>query len=206
MYKTFILIILLALTACRKPAPTASDYANIDSAKDPIQVSYSGDPIIREVAKGTFTITPVAMYTLAGVMVSKRNYNSGWESELSPMDFAMAWGDMADSDYDEFMSYRQNGRWYYWNYKAGSPVQNPYISTHTSNNHIIPANDNVMLAAKSVDEGDEIILEGYLVNIKGTYKGQKVWWNTSTSRSDKGNHSCEVFYVTKLKIDSDVFE
>ncbi len=55
-------------------------------------------------------------------------------------------------------------------------------------------------------EQDRVVLEGVLVNIKGTYKGQPVTWNTSLSRTDTGSASCELFYVSKARIDTKVYE
>ena len=45
-----------------------------------------------------------------------------------------------------------------------------------------------------------------VVNIKGTYKGQPVVWNTSLSRTDTGTASCELVYVSKVRIDTKIYE
>ena len=81
-----------------------------------------------------------------------------------------------------------------------------YIITHSANNHIIPATENVQRALKIIKKRDRVVLEGYLVNLKGTYKGREVRWNTSLSRTDTGNGSCELFYVSKVRIDTRVYE
>ena len=55
-------------------------------------------------------------------------------------------------------------------------------------------------AVLTVKEGDRIRLLGFLVNVDGVEEsGRKVWWRTSLSRSDEGNHSCEVFWVTEVQ-------
>lgn len=64
----------------------------------------------------------------------------------------------------------------------------PYIINHSSNNHIIPATENLRKAVKSIKTGRKIVLEGFLVNLTGTYERQTVWSDTSMSRSDTGDH------------------
>jgi hypothetical protein len=80
------------------------------------------------------------------------------------------------------------------------------VVTHSSNNHIIPDNENIHRAIKSINKKDEVILEGWLVNLKGVYRGKNVFWNTSLSRNDTGNGSCELFYLLKVRINNKVYE
>ncbi|MBR1701545.1 MAG: hypothetical protein IJ716_06265 [Lachnospiraceae bacterium] len=43
-------------------------------------------------------------------------------------------------------------------------------------------------------------LKGYLVNLDGSKPdGTTFYWNSSTTRSDSGAHSCEVIYVTGVE-------
>jgi hypothetical protein len=59
----------------------------------------------------------------------------------------------------------------------------------------------VLLAKKN----DKIVLEGFLVNVSGKYKGGNVSWRSSHSRTDTGNGSCEIMYVTGVKLDTNVY-
>jgi hypothetical protein len=186
---------------------TGLDPDEIDTSRDPIQTSYKSDePIIREIKNGHFTITPVAGYKILGMVVAKETYPSGWEGEISPVDLAIVWGRLAESEYDRYISYSQSNRWYFYQYKAGSPFDNSFVISHSANNHIIPASENIHEAVKTIGKKDKVVLEGFLVNIKGTYKRQPVTWNTSLSRTDTGNGSCELFYVSKVRIDTKVYE
>ena len=90
--------------------------------------------------------------------------------------------------------------------RPGPPFDRTYIARHSSNNHIIPATENVLKAVRSVGKRQKIVLEGLLVNLQGSYKGQRVWWSTSLTRDDSGDHSCELFYVTKVRIDNNVYQ
>ncbi len=186
---------------------TGLDPDEIDTSQDPIQTSYKSDvPIIREFKNGLFTITPIAEYKISGVMVSKETYSSEWEGKISPADLAMVWGKLAEPEYDRYITYSQRNRWYFYKYKPGSPFDNAYVISHSGNHHIIPANENVHRAIKTIKRKEKVVLEGFLVNIKGTYKGRTVTWNTSLSRTDTGNGSCELFYVSKVRIDTKVYE
>jgi hypothetical protein len=186
---------------------TGLDTDEIDTSRDPIQTSHKSDePIIRENKNGDFTMTSVAKYKISGIVVGKEAYSSGWKGEISPVDLTLVWGKLAEPNYDRYITYSQRNRWYFYQYKAGSPFDNSFVISHSGNNHIIPANENIHGAVKTIREKDKVVLEGFLVNIKGTYKGQPVTWNTSLSRKDTGNGSCELFYVFKVRIDTKVYE
>ena len=183
------------------------DPDEIDTSRDPIQVPFKADePIIREIKNGYFIITPVTEYRLSGVVVGKGTYSSDWGGEISPVDLAISWGRLAQPESSQYIKYTQGNRWYLYQYKPGSPFDNSYIISHSSNNHIIPATENIRRAVKAVRKKDKIVLEGFLVNVKGIYKEQPVAWNTSLSRTETGSGSCELFYVSKVRIDTKVYE
>jgi hypothetical protein len=205
----FILTILFLcfLSGCGRPKLTGVETDKIDTSQDPVQTSTkSDDPIIREIKNGHFAITPVAEYKISGVVVSKETYSSNWDGEISPVDLTIVWGKLAEPEYDRNITYSQRNRWYFYQYKPGSLFDNSYVIAHSGNHHIVPANENVHMAIKTIKEKDRVGLEGFLVNLKGTYKGQTVTWNTSLSRTDTGNGSCELFYVSKVRIDTKVYE
>jgi len=205
----FILTILFLcfLFGCDRPKMTGIESDEIDTSRDPIQSSYkSDDHIIREIKNGHFAITPVAEYKISGMVVSKETYSSNWDGKISPVDLAIAWGKLAEPDWDKYITYSLRNRWYFYQYKPGSPFDNSFVISHSANNHIIPANENIHEAIKTIGKKDKVVLEGVLVNIKGTYKGEPVIWNTSLSRKDTGNGSCELFYVSKVRIDTKIYE
>jgi hypothetical protein len=70
---------------------------------------------------------------------------------------------------------------------------------------MVPATDNIRRALKSIKTNDLITAQGYLINITGKAGGRNVWWSTSTSRSDSGDHSCEIIYVEKLRVRDKVY-
>jgi hypothetical protein len=209
-YKTpplFLTILLLLLFGCDRPKPTGVQFDKIDTSHDPVQSPYkSEEPIVVEIKKSVFNLTPLAEYKVSGKVVSKKSYSDDWDGEISPVDLAIVWGQLAEPGYGRYITFWHSHRWYNYKWKEGSPVDTSYIVTHSSNNHIIPANENICRAIKTIKKKDRIVLEGFLVNLKGSYKGQRVTWNTSLSRNDTGYGSCELFYVNKVRIDMKVYE
>jgi len=202
-----LIIILLFIPGCDRPELTGVEFEKIDTSSDPVQTPFvSEGPMIREIKNGLFTMTPLAEYKLSGVVVSKKSYSDDWNSKISPVDLAIVWGKLAEPEHSIYIVYRQRNRWYFYEYKAGSPLDASYVITHSANNHIIPANENVRRAIKTIKKKDRVALKGFLVNINGTYKGRTVIWNTSLSRTDTGNGSCELFYVSKVRIETRIYE
>jgi hypothetical protein len=201
------ILFLCFFSGCNRATPTEIDLDKIDTSQDPTQESRTSDePIIKEFKSGRFTMIPSAEYKISGLVVSKKTYSSGWDGELSPVDLAIAWGKLADPENGRYITYSQGYRWYHYKWKEGAPVDPSYIISHSSNSHIIPANKNIYRAIKTIKRKDRVVLKGYLVNIRGTHRGQTVTWNTSLSRTDTGNGSCELFYVSHVRIETKVYE
>jgi len=207
LFSLILTFLLLFFLGCEKPHVTGVESEGIDTSQDPVQSSLSfHEPIIKEMKGGRFTFTPLAEYKLTGMVVSKESYSSGWESMISPYDLAIVWGKLAEPRYDRYLSYSQRNRWYFYTYKKGCPLDESYIVSHSSNNHIIPDNENIRRALKTIKRKDKVILEGFLGNVKGVYKGQGFYWNTSLARNDTGNGSCELIYVYKIRINENLYE
>jgi len=196
--------------------PSASDLSAIDLTQDPAQErGISEPPVFMNFKDAIIKIQPAAAYRISGLVVSKHAYpgstfgcaESGtWGDRISPYDFLMIWGDVTKPENRKHIKFNQEVRWYHYHYDADSPLREDYISKHSSNNHFIPANQNIRYAADKVKIGEAVTLEGFLVNISGTYRESEIWWNTSLTREDTGASSCEVFYVTRLKIGSNIYE
>ena len=212
MAKILIIILILFALFCagyyyiNKPTLTEEDFIAIDTSNEPGQYPLlSNEPFIISKKNINLQITQLALYNISARVLSKKNYSDGWAGKISPVDFALGWGDVSLLENLEHIKFKQIMRWYRYNYDATCPLTQDYIETHSSNHHIIPANPNISKAIKSIKKSDIIELEGYLVNVYGTYKGKKVWWNTSLSRYDKGDGSCEIIYVEKVKIGTKVY-
>lgn len=207
LFSFALILLFLFLLGCERPTITGVESEGIDTSQDPVQSSLSSsEPILKEIKNGSFILTPIAEYRLAGMVVSKESYSNGWESMISPYDLAIVWGKLTEPQYEQFISYSQRNRWYFYRYKKDFPLGEAYIISHSSNNHIIPESENIRRAIKTIKKKDRVILEGFLVNVKGTYKGQTIYWITSLSRTDTGNGSCEIIYLSKIRINENLYE
>jgi hypothetical protein len=206
-WRCSLLVVLLVFSCvgCIGPASTGVAHGVINTSGDPLQVITDLKPITLTKDGYAFTLTPRAYYTAPVVVVRKESYSTGWQSELSPFDAVFAWGDMAEPGADSYVRYVQGSRFYWFTYTAGSPFDGAYITSHTSNNHLIPANDNVYAAVRSIPDGEKAVFSGFLVDVDGAYGNREVWWRTSLDRADTGNGACEIFYVTSVRIGDDVF-
>jgi hypothetical protein len=202
-----ILFLCLLFSGCNRPQTTGVEFDEIDTSQEPLQIAVpSQEPIILEGKETELKITPVAIYKIAALVVGTESYSYGWTAKISPVDLALAWGKLADPEFRKYVSYSLSNRWVSFKLKEGSPFDAAYVICHASNNHIIPATRNVWYAVKTIREKKKVVLEGFLVSVSGTYGGKTVWWNTSLSRIDSGDGSCELFYVTKARIGNRVYE
>ena len=199
-YLICLCIVVSLVNGCSKPEPTAVEHEEIDTSKDPLQTPANPEDIITlEIKDGFFQLKPMAKYRASVMVMSKKSYSYGWTGEIAPIDLALAWGKLTDPRYDEHIDYRQSDRWYYFEYDSESPLSGGYIGDHSANNHIIPATENLYKALKSIKKKQKVVLEGYLVNLKGTYEGGEVFWNSSLTRKDHGANACELFFVKRRK-------
>lgn len=148
-------------------------------------------------------VTPRAHYRIAARVLSTERYFRGWQSDVSPLDLALGWGDMSDPGVDQWINWQQGGRWYFWQWSADSPYDNQAIRSETANVHIVPGTPNLRRALLALDRGDVIALTGWLVDIDGPSGAR---WGTSVSRSDVGDGSCELLYVTELRTTNRVYQ
>jgi len=144
---------------------------------------------------GGVKLTPRARYRIAARVLSRERYRFGWRADVSPVDLALGWAALGDPNVDRWIDWSQGGRWYFWQWSAGSPYQNDAIRHQSANVHVVPANDNLRRALLAVDADDLVQLSGWLVDLEGPERDR---WRTSLSRTDRGNRSCELLYVTEL--------
>lgn len=201
-----ILFLFLITLSCEKAIVSKQVSGKPSAEPDPEQeLIINPDPIIISNDFGKFIITPVAEYSISARVVSTRSYSDKWNASLSQVDLALVWGKMSDKSIDEFISYKQRNRWYYYKYSPEFPLDNNYIITHSSNNHIIPSTYNLSLALKEIRKNDLVEIKGFLVKISGFAGKKKVFWGTSTSRKDNGDRSCELIYAKSIRINDKIF-
>jgi hypothetical protein len=149
--------------------------------------------------KGDYTISPLAQYDVTARVLSTHSYDGDRESDVSPIDFALGWGDMADRDMLEQLSVSQRDRWYFVRWR-NAPVKAQDVIVNSANTHLIPANDEIRDRLAAVEPGDVVRLRGYLVKVRAS----DGWtWTSSTARTDTGDGSCEVLWIEGVEVYSD---
>lgn len=190
----------------RPPKGLAAEANEVfDLSQEPLQRDTSNValPVISH-GKTSLFLWAQASYSITGVVVSKKHYVRGFMKELSPYDLAIAWGDV--DSYLPHMKFQQMVRFCLFKAKSGASVDMSYVNKHISNNHIIPANDNIHRALRKIKKKDVVKIDGFLVNVEGIENRRSVAsWKTSLSRTDTGNGACEIIYVNRLRIGDKVY-
>ncbi len=188
------------------PAPSASPSspgALPASFDEPVQIAATGSAE-KKIGDYNVTINYKYSYELSGIAVSTKKYpGTSIGDRLAPKDVAMAWGDVARNNDKIDFHWSQSGRWYFWqteSYEIIAPVGGvDGVNTHSANNHLIAADEEVAKDISRIQKGDLITITGYLVNITAEDSGGSTFtWNSSTSRNDTGDGACEVVYVTGI--------
>jgi len=174
-----------------------ADWQGRPAPDDPFQAS---DNLPAPWSYKDFTITPRAKYHIKAVILSKHHYwGFATEDSLSKYDLALGWGPMSNAAVINALDITQGGRWYYYSWHDGPPIEPADIISHSSNHHIIAADQNVLEAVAHFKTHDVVELEGYLVNVRSNKMNW--WWQTSVSRFDSGDGACKLFWVTNAFAD-----
>jgi hypothetical protein len=212
----FAILVVLALTAVlaiflvSRPVGTAvaANAPQLQPIDNPVQSAVRGaavEPMVWEDAGATWTLQPKATYQIAARVLGNKPY-SDWESPTVPRDLALGWGEMSDPAVDEWINWRQSGRWYYYTWGNESPFNGRAIGRQSANVHIIPATNNLKKALRDVGTNDLVYLEGRLVDIEMQNGRLERAISTSLTRDDSGNGACEILYVERLTWNGKVYE
>lgn len=150
--------------------------------------------------KDEFTIRALAEFKIKARVLSTNYFWSGKEKNISPVDFALGWGPMSDQAVLDHIKISQRSRWYKWEADF-YPIARDQISLNSANMHIVPADDEIEDMLSDVYKGSIIEIEGYLVEITAD-KGWK--WRSSLRRDDTGGGACEIVWVDKIIISSEI--
>ena len=162
-------------------------------SSDPNQV----DIVPRRWTRGEAHFTALAQFDLRARVLSTNHYSFDRQADLSPVDFALGWGRMSDSDVLSDIKITQSGRFYFWRTRYGRmlPIPRNEVISHSANMHMIPADDDVKKILLDVRTGEIVALSGFLVQVT---KPNGWVWKTSLSRTDTGNGACEVVWVERV--------
>ena len=159
----------------------------------PMQVSVSDE---REFERNGYRIRALARFEVSARVLGAEHYRFDREAQLAPVDLALGWGRMSDTTVLQRISISQRGRFYYWS-TADFPIPRREIETYSANMHMIPADDRVEAALKSVRPGQIVTVRGYLVEARAP-DGWR--WRSSMTREDTGAGACELIWVESVSM------
>lgn len=172
-----------AATACRPPPRLAGG----DGA---VQSDAPGG--MSPFALANATAQPLAGFSVAARVLSRREYGNDREADFAPLDLALGWGRMREDGVLSQLDISQGGRWYRYRWSAQPPLPPDEIARSSANMHMIPASPSVAAALADVEEGDAVRIDGWLVQVNAA-DGWR--WRSSLTREDTGGGACEVVYV-----------
>jgi hypothetical protein len=141
-----------------------------------------------------YHITRLAKFDVEARVLSRQNYHTGRESDLSTTDFMLGWGRMSDESVLRNIELSQGNRFAFWRVQE-FPIPQREIETSAANMHLIAADSNIAAKIAAVRRGQLVHMRGYLVRADAN----DGWhWISSLSREDTGSGACELFWVEEL--------
>ncbi len=141
-------------------------YLNWD-VPQPLGVLAPGEPSQVDTSPRTWTrgdahFTALARFDIRARVLSTCHYFFDQLSGISPVDLALGWGRMSDSDVLAGIRINQGGRFYYWRSRSRKlPIPMDEVISHSANMHMIPADENVKQTLLDVRTGEIVTLSGF---------------------------------------------
>ncbi len=142
-------------------------------------------------------LKPLAGFSVDARVLSARHYSEDREAEFAPLDLALGWARMRDDDVVSAFDIGQANRWYYLRWGASPPISIEQARRESANMHLIPANRRIAETLATVQTGQRIRIDGWLVE---AHSGDGWRWRSSLSRDDHGPGGCELVYVCAIAI------
>ncbi len=173
-----------------------------DLYEAPIQTPTEKAPFSQTYDDKEYTIEPLFEYDFHGLIVTSLDLKRKWfniyydSDPYNIKDICVIWGTNLLQDYYQKVSYKSD----MWTCRYRFCNKDILYFNHNelSNNHLLPATEEVAEKLNKVRTGDQVHLTGYLVKYSIADRGGER--TSSTTRFDKGKGACEVVYVEELKI------
>lgn len=164
------------------------------AADAPVQQALAEAP--PPLRKGDVAIKPLARFALTARVLGRADYRWDGLAPLVPVDLALGWGRMSDSNVLEKVHISQSGRFYFW-WVRQFPIPEREIIESSANMHLIAADDSIERAIRRTRVGDIVTFDGYLVEADLPNGARMI---SSLTRNDTGAGSCEVVWVEDFDI------
>jgi hypothetical protein len=160
----------------------------------PVQRMLSNAPPI---TYGDFQLQPLASFQTRARVLSTLRYQLGTEAQISPIDFALGWGQMSDNRILDQLSLEQSSRYFTWRWPKSPPIPADEITRSAANIHMIPASPVIERQLKRIASGSVVSIRGMLVEAT---RADGWTWRSSLVRTDSGGGACEVLWVEEISV------
>ena len=173
-------------------------------SQDPLQTPTTTKPFVARRGGERYYIEPVYNYEISGLLVELHDSDS-WNDMthtegkdfINTRDLCVVWGENLKNDLYRRVKF-SHGDWTCYFQAFDGETFRLFRQNQISNNHVLPADDAIARAMKSVEIGDQIYAKGMLVNYERS--GHPPSRNTSITRDDTGNGACEIIWVSEFKV------
>lgn len=175
--------------------------------EEPRQKSVRKPPIDTNVKGIDYRIQPRFTYDISALVVSLHHSDTWWDyihkqfsDNINLMDLCVVWGGNAQSGAYRKISFSNNQFECHWG-TSSSDAWSAFNQAEASNNHMVTDDPEVAKTLRSIRIGDQIRVQGYLVNYTTIKGGQTIGMRVSSdNRSDTGPGACEVLYVESVSV------
>ena len=180
----------------------------IDAGSDPVQRDAVPFQTSIDFSDGSAMLTSNTSYSISARVESATAYHDAVSIAI-PYDLLLSWGQLGDRKLAGQLSWTQSDRHGTVSGSLGAgaiDLSREYVISHISNNHIIPADNNIRQALTTVRPGDLVRIDGRLVDVRITVNGTMYSADTSKSRTDQGDGACEIIYAQHLRINDRTYD
>ena len=206
------------------PKANSTNEQNFNITEEPIIKKLSGRKFVElDYDNIVYVVNLQAKYSMAGMVVARndnfwlRNIMRTEFDEISPLDLALAWGDITKN--------RQINK--YWKFKSkktliqtrelesnlikkdNMPWKKSYVLDHVSHIHTIPVNSNVMGALLKLKKDDTVKLNGFLVDVYSKSLDPIAMTklpNIETDNKSRNIQTSEIFLIKQVQIGQNVYK
>jgi hypothetical protein len=207
---TGFLILLCAWILGRFMQDRYQGVTEIDPALhlNPLQKEVKGQkPIQFKRGDYNLTLKPLYTYKIDGLIVSVNDYAilGLRHQDFYELDLCMIWGNNVRSGAyrKSGTSFKHAGNVCYAKWSRGGAIN----GTELSNTHVYATDEDILDELNSLRPGDQVELEGFLVEVAAVpvkvspgYNPGTARLRSSTVRTDKGMGACEIMYAEKLRV------
>ena len=171
---------------------------------EPTQTSTERQPFIFNYRNTDYRVIPLAGYQLRGLIVTQNNINAWYnyyhdKDSVNLKDICVIWGENTVDNIHQKMKFK-SGEWTCYFESSDSDTWRAFDPNKLSNNHLLAKDEALQKKIRNLNIGDQVYLEGMLVSYGKVGLDEKYYRASSMSRTDRGNHSCETFFVEDLKV------